>query len=265
MANLVKYGAYDMETATQEEKANETKEYMKLEVGDNIVRILPPLVGKTSPFRVIWQHYIEVPGQEKSLSFVCPLKEARKPCPICAHADKLKVSGNPLDVDKAKSLFARRRVFANVIDRKNPDAGPKVLAFGRQIHDELIMIRKDARRGGDFTHPEQGFDICINRRGTGKNDTKYRVAIDEVQPLGNIEWIDQQYDLESFAKVLSAKEIMEAIEAATVGQAPEQRQVRRPQQMDAETSASRKPRGPTVLDSLGNEVDDAGQPDGFPL
>ena len=84
-------------------------------------------------------------------------------------------TGNRTDRDAAYDLFPKLRVFANVLNRATPDTGPVILAFGKTIYDALMALRLDEDSGGDFTHPDTGFDITIERKGTGKMDTEYTV------------------------------------------------------------------------------------------
>jgi hypothetical protein len=251
-SNMVKYGSYAVEEADKELKQIETgsAEFMKLEVGKNTVRILPPAPGQKTPFRVVWTHYINPPGQSTPVSFACARLEAHKPCVICQTADRLKASGNAADYAKADQMFARRRIYCNVIDRTNEDAGPMILAFGKMIHEELILVRKAEGAfedmGGDFTHPVKGFDIVIERRGTGKNDTKYRVMPRRQSVLHDDvnqaqEWLDNQHDLERYAKVLTPEEQKAKLSGTGVTAAS-----------DGGSSAGqrRQPRAPSVADSV---------------
>lgn len=210
MGNL-SFGEYDEETAAQEaEEATAGGNMMKLKVGRNLLRILPPPKGQKKPFRVVYQHFIEMGPVRRSI--VCSRLEARKPCEVCAFIDKLR--GSKLDVDQklAKDMFARRRVFANVIDRSDPDSGPKVIAFGKTVHEQLLGLRTDEEAGANYTHPITGHDIVIERVGTGMSDTKYTVRMGKQKPLGESddvmqEWIDAQHDLNSYAKIPTLNEV----------------------------------------------------------
>lgn len=225
MANLIKYGGYDSEAAKEEQAGMQSRaDIMKLAVGKNVVRFLPPPLdaawarnpktGKLSPFLVVWTHYIHIPGKQEPVSFACPRSQANAPCPVCQKIDALKATGNPADYERARDLFAQRRVYANVIDRSKPELGPVVLPFGKKIHERLIEIRQNPDIGGDFTNPETGFDITITRTGTGKKDTRYSADPARTSPLGNLDWISQQSDLSVFAKVFTAQEILDKIRAA---------------------------------------------------
>lgn len=211
MANIQKWGSYEVDAAEAEQQELDklgSSTFMKLKVGRNVIRILPPKVGQRSPFVMTFQHVINRPGQDKPLSFNCPRMMAKEPCPVCQRAEKMKSSGRDADYKAASALFPRLRVYCNVIDRSNPEAGPKVLAIGKTIHSDLVALRNDQDAGGDFTHPENGFDIIIKRTGTTKNDTGYDVkpARNE-SPLGNLEWIEMQENLARYAVVPSIDDI----------------------------------------------------------
>ena len=207
--------------AAREEKEEMAKgggaDFMKLGVGKSVVRILPPVAGSRSPFRVVHQHFVRLPTQPGPVVFVCPKMETRSPCPMCERAAKLKSSGNEADRDAAWELMPKRRVFCNVVDRAHPEDGPKVLAFGKLIHEELVSLRDDEDAGGDYTHPLTGFDIIIIREGTGKNDTAYKVrrspketplSPDAAEMNG---WAEVVVDLEQFARTKTYAEICELL------------------------------------------------------
>ena len=79
------------------------------------------------------------------------------------------------------------------------DAGTQVFAFGKMIYEQLRSIRNDPDSGGDFTHPETGFDIIIERTGSGKFDTAYDVrAARHETKLENMNWLDCRNNLERF-------------------------------------------------------------------
>jgi len=220
MSNIVNYGTYEIDAADQEHEdlSRSGGQFMRLEVGRNVVRFLPPPAGRSTPFVTTFQHFLNLPGVPDAIVFNCPRLMIRRPCPACAKGDKLKASGNPRDQEAARDFWASRRVFACVIDRQDEDAGVKILGFGKMIHEALVAIRRDEDAGGDFTHPVDGFDIVIERTGSGKNDTRYTVrAARSSSPLGNDEWIDQQPNLRHLAKVPTLDEIRAMVQGGDDG------------------------------------------------
>jgi len=218
MSNLVKHGGWSMENADKEAQELNTADYMKLVVGRNIIRVLPPKDPSAgSPFVKTSQHFIRMPGLARATVFACPRQLAKRPCPACEKAETLNRSGSSADKARASELWPGLRIFVNVIDRNNPDRGPRVLGIGKGIFEDLLKIRKQSSSefglGGDFTDPVNGFDIAIERVGTGKEDTRYKIlAAKKPTPLNvdaatTTRWIEEQADTAQFARVLSPEEI----------------------------------------------------------
>ena len=125
--------------------------------------------------------------------------------------------GNPADRELAYDTSAKFRVYCNVINRKEPEKGPQILPIGKMIYEQLLTIRKDEDAGGNYSDPLNGFDIIIERKGTGKNDTEYAVHGSRKQsPLHTDaaqveEWINTQADLARFARSRSYEELLASI------------------------------------------------------
>lgn len=211
MSNLQKYAEFSMEDA---EAAGEelaamggAADFIKFAVGKNVLRFLPAKPGK-KVFVLVQQHFIEIPGASGPVVFACPRIHAKRSCPACQQADKMIDSGNPVDYERGKKLQPKLRVFANAINRKEPEAGPKIAGFGKQIYEQLLSLRKNEDAGGNFTDPgPNGFDIVIDRTGEGLK-TEYKVwPARKVSALGNDEWLDQQRDLERYSRVPSDDEL----------------------------------------------------------
>jgi len=254
VSNLAKWGEWGDDAVKQDLSALNSgqRNYMKLTEGDNIVRFLPPKIGKPSPFAVTYSHYMELPDGRK-VSFNCPrmMGEKKRPCMVCAKGDQLRASRNMADQKAGKRLFPRLRVYANVVDRNDEGAGIKILAFGKGVLESLTAIRQNARKGGNFTHPLTGRDIIITRKGTGQFDTEYIVNPDvQASPLSHDElqadaWIEASYDLDSFLTVLDDA----AIQAKIRGEEAPQEQPR---------TMTVKPKGRTIEDDA-----DSFDPDSF--
>lgn len=212
--------AWSPEAAAAEDKAQRSDsgggvEYVKLKEGRNVLRLLPPTVGSDSPFHRVWQHYINT-DDGKLVVFECPWRgkhgSERERCPACEEAERLDRSTNPLDKERARRLWPSRRVYANAIDRADPDAGTKVLVVGKMIYEGLLNIARDPDAGGDFTHPETGFDVIVSRTGTGM-DTRYKVtAARSNSPLSEDdaeadEWLDTMHTLKDSVRGLTFDEI----------------------------------------------------------
>lgn len=257
MGNL-RFGDYDDETAKQDKEEAEASgaEFVKLKVGRNIVRVLPPPSGEKKLFKVVYQHWIE--AIQKSV--VCARIEAKKPCLVCQHVEKLKKSEAKAMQDLAKDLFPRRRVYVNVLVRGKEEEGPKVLACGKTIHEQLLSLRNDDVSGANYSHPLEGFDIVIERTGTSKNDTKYAVRMAQrPSPLDKggdetkmQEWIDTQPDLNAYAKLPSAEEV-----TAMLTEGEEEEEDAAPPQRGGGAAAGRKPQRRAQEDAIDVEAEEA--------
>lgn len=258
--NLVKHGDFPVELAEKEladiDRGN--ADFMKLVVGRNVVRFLPPKIGKQA-FTKVLEHFVRIPGVQRPAVFVCPSSHAKQRCPACDKAAQLRTSGNPADRDAAYEFSAKMRVYASVIDRRSPESGPKVVAFGKSIWEQLLKLRKDQDAGGDFTDPLGGFDIIIERAGTGKNDTEYTVngsrktsPLHANQEQAN-EWIEGQADLERFMKLRGYDELKQAMSGGSDAQPTQAGRVRG---KDPGTSAPRKRTADADVGAGGDPDDD---------
>lgn len=261
MGNIVKYTGFDLDALDKNDKAADAiagSVFLNLTPGDHIVRFLPALPGAESPFRITALHYIDaVPGLDKMVVFACPRIELKEPCVACAEVQRLGTTKNPLDRERAGRIAANLKVYANVLDRGNPDAGPRVLGFGKMIWEQLKAIRKNARLGGDFTNPgEDGFDVIISRTGSGPRDTRYVVNADrnssplakdakEMQAI-----IEGQHNLEEFVVCAPPEELLLAWgQMARVGRGAAPEAAERP---GARVMSGRN----AVLDAKGTSVAD---------
>jgi hypothetical protein len=182
MGNLVEYQDYTESDASADISDIERTPFFKFTKGANLVRFVPARKGEENFFKT-YNHFL---GDEvNGLGVNCPrrMTKGRQKCPICAVAKSLSETGDKDDEERSKKLNARRRVYAAVIDRNNPDAGVQIVAFGAMIHEDLARIRKDAIAGGDFMNPESGFDFSIEKTGE-KLKTRYKVRrVPERTPL----------------------------------------------------------------------------------
>lgn len=227
-SNLVKYEPWTPDEIDKEVHDLEAEsEFLKLKEGSSQLRILPKRIGTStrSPLVKVYQHYLDVPGLKNALSFNCPRMMARRPCPACKKADELRATGNPADFDAAGEIRASKRVYANVIDRANPERGPVIFAFGKTIHEELMALAHNPE-WGDFSDPTNaGYDIIITRKGTGKRDTRYKVTgARDCSPLSSdaaqmSEWLEMMNDLDRFMRVPSDEDLMRML-PGSFGAAP---------------------------------------------
>lgn len=97
-------------------------------------------------------------------AYVCPLKTAGKPCPICEHRKEL-MREKDGDEDLIKELAPKQRQLWNIFDHDDSDKGVQVWdisfhLFGKQLKKEV----RNADEGDGyeyFADPEEGFTLRV--------------------------------------------------------------------------------------------------------
>lgn len=209
MGQIVKYGSFDLEECDRQLNEMSTGDFFKVAEGQTQVRVLPPKPGKTTPILVVNQHRIPIDAEGKVAIFKCP----GVGCPACAAFEVHRKSRDAIQRDMAYEVFRPRlRAYINIIDRAAEEKGPQVWNAGKTVVEQILKIRKMNKKI-DLTNPEKGFDLIIDRVGTGKNDTKYTIQADrENSALGDMSWIESQIDLETIVVELDKQEIEEIVE-----------------------------------------------------
>lgn len=284
--SLVKYEPFSIEKAEEQHATAESSgggnKFAELKEGKNKYRFLPALAGKTWCVAVM-VHYVDLPGNKRK-SINCPRTVGRR-CVICERVEQLfasadaqeakgKIGAAEKDRDEAKAMRAKRRCYANVVDRNAPQNGPMVLGFSggvyrgpvKSIEESLLAIRKDREDGGDFTDPgPEGFDIVIEREGTGARDTRYTVKrARHESPLSEDAaetnaWIKNQNALERFCRVLTDKEIEATLRGEDVDDEDEDKPRRG---AEPQRAAKRSTVEDDAIKDAEIEADDDGAPQG---
>lgn len=198
--------------------------WWKPKVGENRIRLTPAWTeeGENAgmPFREVYRHWGVVEGgfsDEGGASFTCPVRTPDGPggtCEICDFVAALRASGNPADNETAKQLTAKRRMYSNIIDMKDPvyteedyeeweenaregdechfnvgDTKVQVFSYGTTIYKLLLDFLQDGIDLGDF---EDSVELKLVREGKGLN-TKYRLRLNtKSKPF---EFVGELYDL----------------------------------------------------------------------
>lgn len=285
---LTKYQQYtpeDIAGVDADVASNSGSVFLDVREGDNVVRILPPPVGRWPLFRTSARHYIEVPGLEHKVSFDCPafeyarlnrqVKEGALPasvlegldasCPACAEALRLASSRNPLDKKRARDIGAGTRVLCNVLSRDNPGMGPRVLAMGPMIWKKVSALSQDKRKGGNVADPTAGgFDLIITKTvGGGGQRTKYETTPDrQNSPLADTseeveEILGAQHDLDAVVDATIPEELLEALGSVARAGRSGRNSTGRSGSTAADDARGRLQSGSNkaVVDAKGEEVD----------
>lgn len=219
---LMKFGGITKEAAENARKRvkSGSQQFYEWKDGLNVLRFLPPPPGKDAAWVITSQHFLKNwAGGGKVLSFNCPKQMMEGRCPACDRYEQLMASGNPVDRERAAEYRPRYRVFANVIDRNDEEAGVQVVGFGKMILDQITeLVTSDDVYGQDFSHPLEGDDLVI-KRGKEKGFTKYSVNIRNARVPGEhdrlaatdeqiIKWLEVAPDLQTYATVLSYEDLI---------------------------------------------------------
>ena len=135
----------------------------------SVIRLLNYPFGQ-DPFVELWFHY----GIGEGQSILCPKANSSRTCPICDFAKTLKQSGSKEDAAMAKTLYAKQRIYAVVIDRADPTMTPKFWGFGKTVYNTLLskLLSEDYQT---YMDPVCGLDIEVKmEKSAGKAypDTK---------------------------------------------------------------------------------------------
>ena len=220
--NIVKYSGFsaaDAAEVAEEAAKGSTGGFFTPKEGKNILRILPGRQGQKTILNVP-QHWVKLAGMEEGKSVNCASLIESKPCLVCEYMSRISQTGNAADFKIAEGLKPRRRNFAAVILRTDEGRGALIWGFGKLVLDDLVELQGDY---GDFTNPNEGYDICVRRKGTGL-DSKYKVTKDVEGPLSDdADMLNQMLEalpnLESLREVPTREDIIEMCGDAMVATA----------------------------------------------
>lgn len=167
-----KYYPADNEKIQKKLEELGTGTFFKAKEGKNIIRILPPWSKEGVWYKEATLHYGLQNDSGKERAYPC-LQMFGKDCPICNKKDEF-AQGGEEDKKIAERLRPRTKYYANVMDR----ATGKVMIWGfsAKTLSTLLSYTSDPDYG-DISDPEEGFDLVIERQGTGRTDTRYQIRM----------------------------------------------------------------------------------------
>ena len=173
------------------------------------VRIVPYKHNKDFPFSELY-FYFGI-GKPRMLA----LSNFEETDPILEFATKLRKSGDKTNIDLAKKLFPKLRIFAPVVVRGEEDKGVRFWEFGKMVYQELLGVMADEDYG-DITAIQNGRDVTVEvipAAETGKmfNTTTVRVKPNQTPLSENAEkaqsLLDDQKDLVTLFKKYTFEEM----------------------------------------------------------
>lgn len=138
-----------------------------------------------------WTHYI----QQYKRSINCP----GKGCPICEmrRTEKMNKLQNKYPMTKKFSL--------NVINRETNRI--EIMEQGKTFMQDLVDLMNDLHNENRLLRDA---DIKVRRRGTGKDDTSYRLDIDKIYPMSHAdeELMKNRITLDEYFKPHTPEQIL---------------------------------------------------------
>lgn len=223
-ADLAAWGDFDPAAAAdqvqglKEHRFSGGRMLEKLVEGVTTLRILPPRPdsGMKTPFRVCYEHFIDVPGVGK-VSFYCPRLESggQERCPACEESAKLMASRAKFDQERGKKIKANAKFLANVLVRGKENDGPKVWKGGSNQMETMLGWLLKMRV--NFVHPTRGQDVLVDRTGT-ELETRYALSLNHEGPspicedqAQAMQWLEGTHDLDGVVELLTYQEILDKL------------------------------------------------------
>jgi hypothetical protein len=199
---MSKKDLYAKEAKRIKESRNTTS-FWTPQVGDNLIRILPPKAYQTDAnalfFKRLRTHWNV--GKD-SVKVLCrKMLGTKSECPICSYVeDDLLKSGRSEDVTLANDLKASERYAMCILDLKEKDKGPQVFECSKTLFDSILAIFLDEEYE-DLDSLKIGRNLKIKRVGSGKNDTRYSVIPSSTPTAISSDVMKQVPDLDDFYAV----------------------------------------------------------------
>lgn len=211
--------------AKERAEAHKSGDNYKLEAGKNVIRILP---GRNTghPFRVGYVHYLKNPAKPDGYSrpVMCPLKNNKMPCLVCAYEQELKAEGTQVSKAAASDFRSSRRIFCNVINIQDMTKGVQVLSMGVRLYEDLLSLlcgdenRPEEFPGVDFVHPTQGYNLMIEKEVGDAKNPKDTTTYGKPQPSAKptaipiADWAAKLHDLSKVVEDITDDKIRAILE-----------------------------------------------------
>lgn len=169
-----------------DKKDDNKVEFTKFPEGVVTIRIIDP-----AP-HIRWTHWM----QKHSRSVTCP---GFKVCPICEIRNAQKANG------ENQTYNMSRRLSIQVINRNTGKL--EIMEQGVTFFNELKILMEDL---AEKNLTLLDVDVSVRRRGTGKDNTVYRLDIGEETPLSesDLKLIEDKVDLKEFFVEHTAEQIL---------------------------------------------------------
>ena len=166
--------ALDLELLKKEfqEAVQQTQEeYWVPEMGESLIRILPPVDGKLFYKKVGIHYRLAGSGME-----FCPRMTADDQCPICEVVDELRKSKSPAAIQLVNRLAVVERYLMNIIPLNEDQKKVRQYIAPKTVRLALLKIILDPDYG-DITDLERGRNVVIEKVQGGGGFVNYSVRV----------------------------------------------------------------------------------------
>jgi hypothetical protein len=158
-------------------KGSQRADRMKLDDGDNYLRLLPPtleyLAESVDYISIDYLMHYRI-GYEGNYSHeVCPkTTNKQNKCPVCEAVNKLYATKDETDRQLAGRIRAKIRYTFNVIDLNNLDKGVQILEQGSQIYTEILKFISNPKYS-DILDLDKGRNVTITKIPEKESNTGF--------------------------------------------------------------------------------------------
>lgn len=168
-----KYFETDREAMKKAKDTLGSGKYWQPKEGKNQIRILPPWSEEGKWFLKLALHYGFKDEEDRNRAYPCLKEWKGTRCPACDAISELKkVDGGQKII---KAMLPRIKCYVNLIDRRIGEDKVFIYGVSPRIMNEILSYDEDEDYG-DLTHPKTGFDLILEKTGSGLL-TKYAVRI----------------------------------------------------------------------------------------
>jgi len=201
-SEVVNYYSPNFDLTEKEVAQRTAPSYCKVPIwtpkeGQNLIRILPPWNERGLVFKVLALHWF---GSKNNRVATLCLRQFQKRCYICEIIQKL-LAAEVLTKETARVYYAVKRAFCNGLDLKELDKGVQIMSLPiKKVVQSLINYAKDPEYG-DFTHPENGYDIKIEKETAGLYPDYNVIPARKSSPLPDRRYLKELYNLDDFENI----------------------------------------------------------------
>ncbi len=169
-----KYYETDREAMKKKRAEIGQGKYWEPKEGKNQIRILPPYSEDGVWMFELSLHYGFVDEEGRKRAYPCLRQWKKQRCPGCDAISELKkVDGGGKAADR---LRPKPKYYVNLIDRRVGEDKVFIYGFSGKAINEILSYDDDEEDYGDITNPKKGFDIVVEKEGSGLK-TRYSIRI----------------------------------------------------------------------------------------